>query len=279
MLCSPCRYRVTRWASWRGLSFGCFPRSLPLAFATRMPSLVRSRIRSNSNSATMASTLNSSRPTGSCGSYTDPPRLSRTWRTVSSSAIARASGSERASRSSLVTTKVSPSPTSGQRLPQPGALAVGASQTVVDVKPSRIDPQSEEPLALDGQVLGVGRHSRVADQQRHGAPPWGRPVPSLRRAGHRRRPQPLLADGPQRSRSAAVLTAATTRSGDRTRGLGDTRAPAGKPADWPYPCLTESETIRRWLRRSPSVPMRTPDEPWPCSRKTAPPSPPPCVQL
>jgi DNA-binding transcriptional LysR family regulator len=36
-------------ASWRGLSLGCFPRSLPLALSTRMPSLVRRRIRSASN--------------------------------------------------------------------------------------------------------------------------------------------------------------------------------------------------------------------------------------
>jgi len=39
-----------------------------LALATFMPSRVRSRIRSDSNSATMARTLNSSRPTASLGS-------------------------------------------------------------------------------------------------------------------------------------------------------------------------------------------------------------------
>jgi len=50
------------------LSLGCLPRSRPLAFATFMPSRVRSRIRSDSNSATIASTLNSSRPTASVGS-------------------------------------------------------------------------------------------------------------------------------------------------------------------------------------------------------------------
>src|SRR3954447_2571045 len=74
-----------------------------------MPSRVRMLIRSASNSATMASTLNSSRPTGTVGSYTEPPRLSLTCRTVSSSAMARASGRDRARRSSLVTTRVSPS--------------------------------------------------------------------------------------------------------------------------------------------------------------------------
>ena len=59
-------------------SFGCFPFSLPLARATAIPSRVRMLIRSRSNSATMASTLNSSRPTGSVGSYRFPPRLSAT---------------------------------------------------------------------------------------------------------------------------------------------------------------------------------------------------------
>src|SRR3712207_2407331 len=60
------------------------------------------------NSATIASTLNSNRPTASVGSYTDPPILRLTCRVVSSSAMARASGSDRASRSSFVTTSVSP---------------------------------------------------------------------------------------------------------------------------------------------------------------------------
>jgi len=41
-----------------------------LAFAILMPSQVR--IRNRSDSATRASTLKSSRPTGSFGSYTDP---------------------------------------------------------------------------------------------------------------------------------------------------------------------------------------------------------------
>jgi hypothetical protein len=37
------------------LSLGCLPRSRPLAFATFMPSRVRARMRSASNSATIAS--------------------------------------------------------------------------------------------------------------------------------------------------------------------------------------------------------------------------------
>ncbi len=91
-----------------GETLGRLPRSRPLAQATFMPLRVRMRARSALNSATMAKTLNSSRPTGSVGSCNEPPRLSRIWGVVSSSAMARASGRERARRSSLVTTRVSP---------------------------------------------------------------------------------------------------------------------------------------------------------------------------
>jgi hypothetical protein len=40
-----------------GFSFGCLPRIYPLAFATRMPSLVRDRMRSASHSATILTML------------------------------------------------------------------------------------------------------------------------------------------------------------------------------------------------------------------------------
>ena len=51
------------------VSLGCFPRSRPLALATFIPSRVRIRIRSASNSEIIASTLNSSLPIGSVGSW------------------------------------------------------------------------------------------------------------------------------------------------------------------------------------------------------------------
>jgi len=72
----------------------------------------------------LARTLNSSRPTGSVGSWTDPPRLSFTCRPVSSSAMVRASGSERASRSSLVTTRVSPARHAASASRSPGRSRV-----------------------------------------------------------------------------------------------------------------------------------------------------------
>jgi hypothetical protein len=70
----------TRCLAWFAFNFGCLPRSRPLALATFIPSRVRIRIRSVSNSATIASTLSSSRPTGSVGSWIEPPRLSLTLR-------------------------------------------------------------------------------------------------------------------------------------------------------------------------------------------------------
>src|SRR5512133_1290490 len=91
-----------------------------LGFRYFHPSRVPSRIRSASNSATIANTLNSSRPTGSAGSWIDPPRLSLTFLFVSSSRMSRASGSDRASRSSLVTTNVSPARQAARANRSPG---------------------------------------------------------------------------------------------------------------------------------------------------------------
>ncbi len=78
VVCFPARYSPTRWVSWAALSLGAFPRSRPLALALAsfMPSLVLILMRSDSNSAIMARTLNSNRPIGSFGSWTDPPMLS-----------------------------------------------------------------------------------------------------------------------------------------------------------------------------------------------------------
>ena len=87
---------------------GLLPFQMTFRTGSFMPSRVRILIRSDSNSATIASTLNSSRPIGSFGSWIDPPRLSRTFFPVSSDKMSLALGSDRASRSSLVTTNVSP---------------------------------------------------------------------------------------------------------------------------------------------------------------------------
>ncbi len=89
---------------------------------------------------------------------------------VSSSAIARASGTDRASRSSLVTTSVAGAARS-ECLAQPRALAVGPGQPVVDVDPPEIDTERGERGALGSEVLLVGRdavRSRLAHRGRVG---------------------------------------------------------------------------------------------------------------
>ena len=82
-----------------GLSFGCLPRSRPLAFATFIPSLVRILI-SWIELSHHRSHVEQQSPHQIGGSWIEPPRLSLTFRLVSSSKTSRASGSERASRSS-----------------------------------------------------------------------------------------------------------------------------------------------------------------------------------
>ena len=90
------------------------------------------------------------------GSYTDPPRLRRTWPAVSSSAIALASGSDRASRSSLVGDQRVAFAASGQGPAKTRPLPVGASQPVVDVDPVARHPECDKAIALGSQVLLIG---------------------------------------------------------------------------------------------------------------------------
>jgi hypothetical protein len=44
----------------------------------------------------------------------------------------------------------------GQSLAQPGSLAVGSGQSVVDVHPVRRNAEHGQCLSLGGEVLGVG---------------------------------------------------------------------------------------------------------------------------
>jgi hypothetical protein len=83
----------------------------------------------------------------------EPPRLSLTLRLVSSSKMSRASGSDRASRSSLVTTNVSPARQACQCQCQTGPIAVGAGQAVVDVDAIITDTERVQSVALDGEIL------------------------------------------------------------------------------------------------------------------------------
>jgi hypothetical protein len=69
----------------------------------------------------------------------------------------------RASRSSLVTTRVSPGPAGGQGLAQAGPRPVGAADAVVDVDAVGLHTEGGEGLALGGEVLPVGGDPGVAD--------------------------------------------------------------------------------------------------------------------
>ena len=135
------------------MSLGCLPFGCPFARATLMPSRVHMRIRSASNSATIANTLNSSRPTGSFGSWIDPLRLNRTFLAVNSVRMSRASGSDRASRSSLVTAGGVAGSAGGQGESQPGPVAVGAGQAVVDIDAVITDAEPAKRLSLCGEIL------------------------------------------------------------------------------------------------------------------------------
>ena len=72
-----------------------------------------------------------------------------------SSSIARASGSDRASRSSLDYERVAGA-TSGECLAKARTLAVGAGQSMVDVDAIGINAEGEQTVALRGQVLLIG---------------------------------------------------------------------------------------------------------------------------
>jgi hypothetical protein len=98
--------------------------------------------------------------------------LSLTPWAVSSSTMSRASGTERASRSSLLTTKGVAGPAGSQRLTQPGAGPVGTGQPVVDVDPFRVHAERGERLALGGEVLllGFSLEGCLPRLGRHGGP-------------------------------------------------------------------------------------------------------------
>ena len=122
---SPVACAATRRASSLGVSLGCSPFRRPLALAIFMPSRVRARMRSASNSAIIARTLNSSRPTGSVGSdrpaergrdaalgeFVGDPCASRIDRSRRSKFWSRGARRPRAARTGRGGTPVSPAST------------------------------------------------------------------------------------------------------------------------------------------------------------------------
>ncbi len=125
-----------------GVSLGCLPRSRPLALATLMPSRVRIRIRSASNSATMASTLNSSRPTGSVGSCT---RAAEAELDLAAGQlvgdVARVGQRPREPVELSDYQRVAAARHAASASPQPRPVAIRAGQAVVDVDAVRLDAE------------------------------------------------------------------------------------------------------------------------------------------
>ena len=78
--------------------------------------------------------------------------------------MSRASGTDRASRSSFGTTRVSAFTEGGERLIQAGPRPIAAGQSVVEVDPVFGDAELPQPLPLRGEVLRVGRATTVADE-------------------------------------------------------------------------------------------------------------------
>ncbi len=82
--------------------------------------------------------------------------------------MSRASGTDRASRSSLLNEGVA-GPTGGEGLTRAGALAVGAGDAVVDVDAVGLHPEGDQRLALGGEVLPVSADPGIPDLDRgHG---------------------------------------------------------------------------------------------------------------
>ena len=77
--------------------------------------------------------------------------------------MARASGTERASRSSFGTTRVSPRRTAASAWSSPGLARLSAGEAVIDVDPVCWRRRVGERRALGGEVLFVGGAARIAD--------------------------------------------------------------------------------------------------------------------
>src|SRR5258708_29052675 len=86
-------------------------------------------------------------------------------RAAMSSPIARASGTDRASRSSFRDDEGVAAADGGEFLVEPGAVAVGAGESVVEVDAPLGDAEVAEAVALGREGLVVGGAAGVADQR------------------------------------------------------------------------------------------------------------------
>ncbi len=122
-------------------------------------------MRSASNSATIARTLNSSRPPGSAGSWIELPEVELDL--SGGELIDDVTGVwQRAGEAiELGDDEGVAVPARRERFAESGALAGGAGEAVVDVDAFGRDAEPGEAVALGGEVLLVGGDSSVADQQ------------------------------------------------------------------------------------------------------------------
>ena len=105
-------------------------------------------------------TLKSSRPTGSVGSCTEPPRFRRTRRRVRSSTIVALVGQRASEAIELAHDKCVAGAAGGGRLTQAGPVRVGPGESVIDVDALRRYAARLQTIALGGEVLGWGRRAR-----------------------------------------------------------------------------------------------------------------------
>ena len=63
-----------------------------------------------------------------------------------------------------MTTSVSPARHAANASRKPRTLAVSAGETVIDVDPFGRDPETDEAVAVDSEVLLIGRASCVPDE-------------------------------------------------------------------------------------------------------------------
>jgi len=126
-----------------------------------MPSLVRMLIRSASNSATMANTLNNNLPIGSVGSWIGPPRLSLDLAlgefVEDVPGVWQGPGQPVQFGHHERVTAVA----GGKGEPQTWSVTVRAGQAVIDVDPVIADAERGKTVALRGQILMLCGHPRV----------------------------------------------------------------------------------------------------------------------
>ncbi len=146
-------------------------------------------MRSDSNSATMARTLKSSRPTGSVGSY-GPAQIEThlsNRESVGDRPCVRKGPCQPIELGDNQRVALS---TGGQGLAQARPFAIGARESMVNVDPIGSHSERGQAVALGSEVLLIGRYSGVSDEERcHSAPPVMGRLGGF--PGYRQRPEPL----------------------------------------------------------------------------------------